>query len=160
MKWSKNFLHLTWTENTHIYIFLYLKKYILTLSNEKAKKQKPRAISTSNIQTIVFEYHFTLKETRAAWRNGWFQGWSKCCTKWARNILSHQEPKNKTKQKNLAKTSRVCAKYLGPNLNRPPTVQRWPKVGTSVTNETGWSRSEMLKSMSSNWHSQNQTRQQ
>lgn len=99
IRWSKNFLHLTWTENTHIYIFLYLKKYILTLSNEKAKKQKPRAISTSNIQTMVFEYHFTLKEARAAWRNGWFQGWSKCCTKWARNILSHQEPKNKTKQK-------------------------------------------------------------
>ena len=99
IRWSKNFLHLTWTGNSHINMFLYLKKCILTLFNEKVKKQKPTAISTSSIQTIVFKYHFILKEARTAWRNGWFQGWSKCYTKWAGNILSQQEPKYKTKQK-------------------------------------------------------------
>ena len=38
-----------------------------------------------------------------------------------------------------------------------PTAQRWPKVDISITNKMDWSRSKMLKSMSSNWHSQNQT---
>ena len=68
----------------------------------------------SNIQIIVFKYHFTLKEDRAAWRNGWFQGWANA----VQNELEtscHTKNKQKKKQakkdikKKIAKTSRVCA---------------------------------------------------
>ena len=42
----------------------------------QAKVLEWGATAFSSTQTIVFKYHFILKEDNAAWRNRWFQGWA------------------------------------------------------------------------------------